>query len=1457
MRARGTSLQGLQERRSQQPWINSPARTRARTRTRHKCRTALGKRRTPLGVSEAETRSLGLADGNAQQDVREDVEVNVTHLEATRSPQDLQPREYQRAGHEAPQPAAGVATAVEYDHSARTTMPSEDSSLKNELLRFSGHLGGHQVTVLIDGGSTNDFVSDAFVRQNSLETVGLMQPVEVVMANGSKEHVTRRLVGNRLRIGSYRQRMETNVLANLSYDVILGKPWLTQHNPAIDWKANAVSFQFEGVRHQLVPKQQPLQFQLISAKQLGKAAKCKDNELFLLTIKQLEEAAQAGQESGDNLDAAGTAALLVHQIQPGAALHPIIQQYLDVFPDSLPQELPPQREIDHRIELEPGAGPTSRATYRMSYTELDELRKQLKELEEAGHIRPSKSPFGAPVIFVKKKDGTMRMCVDYRALNKITIKNRYPLPRIDELLDRLEGATIFSKIDLRSGYHQVRIADEDVHKTAFRTRYGHFEFKVLPFGLTNAPATFMALMHDVFRPYLDTFVIVFLDDILIYSRLRREHEDHLRKVLDLLRQHKLYGKLSKCEFFSDQVEFCGHVVSKDGVSTAQSKVESIKAFPVPVNVSTLRSFLGLANYYRRYVEHYAHIATPLHELTKKDKEWTWTATEQAAFEALQTALTTAPTLILPDPTKPFLVTTDASGYAIGAVLSQDRGNGHQPVAFISRKLNAAERNYTTHEREMLGGVYAMECWRHYLESNIPFEWRTDHAGLKYLQTQPNLNPRQARWMEKVQNFNFTVVYTPGKDNTVADALSRRVDYEEASPPTPAQDHLAATSTVRVGQLYMERLLQGYEQDPVAAHIVESLQSSPEEHPNFTTDAEGRLLFQARETAAPRLYVPDVGTLRQELLHEFHDAPSAGHLGRDKTAAAIRQHYYWPGMSRDVVDYVATCDVCQQVKSSSQRPAGLLQPLPTPSAKWEQVSMDLITGLPTTPRQFDAIFTVVDRLSKMAYFLPTKSTATAKDLAELFVERIVAVHGVPLRIVSDRDPRFRSDFWRALFHAMGTQLDFSSAYHPQTDGQSERANRTIEDMLRCYASKDPTTWDRKLPIAQMAYNNSTSPSTGFSPATLQFGHDARTPVTALAQTTSPPARSDPATDLLKRMETDIAAAKVNLEAAKERQRKYADQRRRAVEFSVGDQVLLSTANLNIPSMPVRKLRRRFIGPFTICKKVNDVAMRLELPTHIKIHPVFHVGVLRLYRESAKFLGRTTVPPPPVEVDGELEFHVECFLAERVHHRKLQFLVRWTGHPDSDALWRNAAELEEDMPRAYHTLVRQLREQRAQTTCSGLNTLDAERDTQDWQFDVAEFNLLNAEVGPLTVDGCADTQGFNAQLPKFYSKHDSVLQADLAGERVWLNPPFEEEFICQLLLHYAKCKQSAPSSTCAVIVLPAWRSAAWWPLVDRWSTLRAYPAGTQLFTAPATTPGGQRRFMGATRWDVLVFYDPPSR
>ncbi|KAL4020667.1 hypothetical protein IC575_019448 [Cucumis melo] len=621
----------------------------------------------------------------------------------------------------------------------------------------------------------------------------------------------------------------------------------------------------------------------------------------------------------------------------------------------------------------------------------------------------------------------MRLCIDYRELNKVTVKNRYPLPRIDDLFDQLQGATVFSKIDLRSGYHQLRIRDGDIPKTAFRSRYGHYEFVVMSFGLTNAPAVFMDLMIRVFKDFLDSFVIVFINDILIYSKTEAEHEEHLHQVLETLRANKLYAKFSKCEFWLRKVTFLGHVVSIEGVSVDPAKIEAVTNWPRPSTVSEIRSFLGLAGYYRRFVEDFSRIASPLTQLTRKGTPFVWSPTCESSFQELKQKLVTAPVLTVPDGSGNFVIYSDASKKGLGCVLMQQG----KVVAYASRQLKIREHNYPTHDLELAAVVFALKIWRHYLYGE-KIQIYTDHKSLKYFFTQKELNMRQRRWLELVKDYDCEILYHPGKANVVADALSRKVA------------HSAALITKQTP------LLRDFERAEIAVSV-------------------------------------------GEVTAQLAQFPVTMHPGSTKMYQDLRSVYWWRGMKREVADFVSRCLVCQQVKAPRQHPAGLLQPLSVPGWKWESVSMDFITGLPKTLKGFTVIWVVVDRLTKSAHFVPGKSTYTASKWGQLYMTEIVRLHGVPVSIISDRDARFTSKFWKGLQLALGTRLDFSTAFHPQTDGQTERLNQILEDMLRACVLEFSGSWDSHLHLMEFAYNNSYQATIGMAPFEALYGKCCRSPV----------------------------------------------------------------------------------------------------------------------------------------------------------------------------------------------------------------------------------------------------------------------------------------------------------------------------------------------------------------------------
>lgn len=1244
------------------------------------------------------------------------------------------------------------------------------SALGTSVLKVTGGIHKRSVSFLLDTGASDNFISRALVTKLGLHVTANREPLLIETGTGDRVQIPGH-VTVKISIGALRQQVTFQVVElSDQFDAILGFPWLhacelqlckrrillkhghktisiglspsapsssqqQPHTHAQSLGGAASSATAEGAQQGqasaglrsvghtdpgAVPDGHPGSDQggergtstdipLLSAMQVRRMVRKGGAEMFLAVVRTVEKSATI-----EGLDAA------TGHLPADHPVHQLIVDYKEVFEE--PQGLPPDRPISHTIPTEPGAVPPRRGMYRLTPNEKAECHKQITELLRKGLIRPSVSPYSSPVIFVKKKDGTLRMCIDYRAVNKLTVRNRYPLPRIDQLLDTLQGSKYFSSLDLHSGYHQIKIHPDDVSKTAFTTPFGHYEYLVIPFGLSNAPSAFQTVMNNVFRDMLDKFVMIYLDDILIYSRSAEEHMEHIAMVLQRLREHGFKAKMKKCEFFKQNLKFLGHVVGVDGISVDQDKIKDVADWPVPRTVTEVRSFLGLANYFRKFIQGYSSMVKPLVGLTAPSTVYhqanakpafDWGIKQQAAFDSVKHALAHAPVLAMPDMSKDFTVICDASKEGLGAVLLQD---GH-PVAYLSKAMTGAEKRYSTTEQELLAVVTALKSWRCYLLDK-PFVVHTDHNPNVFFHTKPELTGRQARWAQVLAEYQFDWVFKPGRIN-VADPLSRNpaiLASMLAVAKTRAQtraEHGVAHHVARSGQQgqaagtsasappgKVARTAAGLQQSPQVAKPVESAVPVPvvaaptaleqriisayrSDKSFLSTKFTGKFTFSHGlwfKSGGHRVVVPDVQNLREEIMFEYHNTPYSGHLGVTKTVEKLKQHFYWPRMADHIKEYVTSCHSCQVNKAKAMKRAGLLQPLQIPQRPWSSISTDFITGLPQTAAGYDQICVVVCRLTKMVHFLPCYATDGSKQVAELFVREIFRLHGTPLEIVSDRDPKFAAELWREFWALLGTKLSMSSAHHPETDGQTERINRVLEEMLRHYLGPGMDDWDKHLPMIEFAYNNAWNEATQCSPFQLCTGMQPLTPGSAsLQQQHKVPA----ARDMAAHIQAGLHRAKECLQRAKDRTKSRVDASRRDVAFQVGDKVLLSSQHLQFKQPGPRKLMPRFVGPFEVVATVGPVAYKLALPPTMRCHNVFHVSMLAAYKSSGNYQ-----PPPPVEVDGHLEYVVERILDHKAAGRSRRYLVRWQGYGPEHDSWEPEANLADvdalHVYRALHSL-----------------------------------------------------------------------------------------------------------------------------------------------------------------------------
>lgn len=1258
-----------------------------------------------------------------------------------------------------------VCSSVQPDHDA---FYEENDIKQNKLIGRPfvistqvGHRNNQRSTdTFIDSGANgHSFIDYDYAQTLGIKLQPLKYPRPLDMFDGSESTAgtVRFIAHTRLDILSqgsstitaHSEAISLFVTKLPTFKVILGRPWLNQHDPHISWSQDAITFSSKhcldnclwmrlkdhsqvsqtpqphtsSIHSQSLlenkpektqdpsepngtcyrpqdgwyrmPPQQPFTVHAVSAAAFAMISKDKKSRVFAASMKDIDKAlAKMDQKPTD----------------PRTKLPSEYYRHLSVFMKQEADKLPPHRCYDHRIHLTEGASPPFGPLYGMSRDELLVLKKYLEDHLRKGFIRSSSSPAASPVMFVRKPGGGLRLCVDYRGLNALTVKNRYPIPLIKETLEQLSKAKIFTKLDIVAAFNRLRIAKGDEWKTAFRTRYGLFEYLVMPFGLANAPSSFQEFINDTLRPFLDRFATAYIDDILIYSRNLQEHKQHVHLVLEKLQEAGLQVDIDKCEFHQTEVKYLGLILTTEGIRMDPEKVSAVVEWQRPSNVKEAQGFLGFANFYRRFIKGYSSVVRPIIKATLKHQEFLWTKECQSAFEELKRLFTSAPILQHFDFDKETRIETDASdGVTAGVLLQRDDATSPwKPVAYLSKKMLPAECNYDIYDKELLAIVRAFEEWRPELEASpVPIEVSSDHKNLVYFMKSKVLNRRQARWSEFLSRFNFVIAYTPGQLNSRADALTRRsgdspidrgdgreeqvvlkrrnlapqlayhaemIDQEQQNAMdirslrirmAPATVRRSARLAARAEPGTELGVTQGHSDSDSESHLsqdesqpdqepdaedfddvdaaddneisndnVESLQDSLQEA--YAHDNETKEIIEALREGRHRLgkfplsdctlgtddrvyygdlvYAPRHGNLRTKIMNYCHANAVSIHPGRTKMLALVKRYYWWPDILADIRQFTDNCFTCKRVKAPKDRKPGLLRPLPVPQQPWTSLSMDFITDLPASKyhgQRVKNILVVVCRLTKMRHIIPCNKI-TARSTAQIFLDHVFKLHGLPYNITSDRGSAFVSRFWRHLCRLLDIQVQLSTAYHPETDGQTEITNATLEQMLRCLCDYQQLDWAGHCAAAEFAVNNWHSETTQITPFYANYGSHPRMghepsdlhdyDFTANQHTRDADAFAERMYEIHELVREEMAYGQAVYEH-------YANRRRNPhPNYQVGDRVYLDSRNI-VTQRPSKKLDWKMLGPFEILKRVGTHAYQLRLPQTMRIHDVFHAVRLR--------------------------------------------------------------------------------------------------------------------------------------------------------------------------------------------------------------------------------------------------------
>ena len=895
----------------------------------------------------------------------------------------------------------------------------------------------------------------------------------------------------------------------------------------------------------------------------------------------------------------------------------------------------------------------------------DVIKEELDKMEAQGVIEPSNSPWASPVVLVKKKDGTVRFCIDYRKVNEITEKDAYPLPRIEDNLDSLKGARWFSTLDLASGYWQVEMAEEDKAKTAFCTKYGLFQFNVMPFGLCNAPGTFERLMETVLRGMQWERAVLYLDDIIVFSETVEEHLRRIEEILQRLKNANLVLKPSKCHFFKRQVEFLGHIVSQKGVETDPKKIKDVKEWPIPRRVRDVRSFLGLTGYYRRFIKDYGSIAKPLHELTEKTTAFIWTKARNEAFVKLKTALTSAPILGYPSAEKEdeFVLDTDASNCHIGAVLSQRQDGVEKVIAYGSKVLSPPERNYCVTRRELLAVVHFIVHFKHYLIGRH-FQLRTDHGALTWLFSFKQPEGQIARWLEILSEYNFNITYRPGRIHSNCDGMSRRPcpdtcptckkgeiseeqaqkfrkiipeELERGRQKCKGRTARMRTRTAKIrrtrnetsDQQWMKKIGTAQEED-VSLGQMEDWEDRPAWEEISAAGAELKIywsrwnqierregiwyyLWKQEHKNKWKIIVP--AAMREEIMEEHHD--KAGHFGVMKTLEKLKMSpYYWPELRKSVEQWVEKCDICQRTKPALKKN---LAPLGKYMAgePMERIAIDVMGPLPETERGNKFIVVIGDYFTKWTEAYATKNHK-AETIAKIVVEEFIGRFGIPGIIHTDQGRDFEGHLIRDMCKLLDIEKTRTTPWHPQSDGMIERFNRTLETLLRQSITEDQRNWDLQTPLCCMAYRASVHETTRKTPNYLMLGRELPMPSHLLVATPEQEKNKNMhqyVQKLEENMQSAHRVARENLGRGQRYQKKQYDKRAGAQKLKKGTLVWLFNPTKKVGRSPKLQIRWEE-KPWQVVEIISDLVIRIEALDGKKKR-VVHRNQLKEVKDQQKY------------------------------------------------------------------------------------------------------------------------------------------------------------------------------------------------------------------------------------------------